>query len=115
MGEEPGLMLVNSFQPGSCLPELASLSFEFLHDPSSDVLVDTPGNEVQLGAVEGPVVADPASHLRIDLHSEAGQVRPAPTIEMPAPDPLADRLPRLAADGRVLSATPPEGERVAVS
>ena len=42
MGEEPGLMLVNSFQPGSCLRELASLSFEFLHDPSDDVLVDTP-------------------------------------------------------------------------
>jgi hypothetical protein len=55
---------------------------------------------VQLGAVEGPVVAGPASHLRIDLHSESGQVRPAPTVEMPAPDLLADRLPRLAADGR---------------
>jgi hypothetical protein len=58
--EEPRLVLLHSFPPGSCLRELASLSFESLHDPSNDVLVDTPDNEVQLGAVEGPVVADPA-------------------------------------------------------
>ena len=76
MGEEPGLMLVNSFQPGSCLRELASLSFEFLHDPSDDVLVDTPGNEVQLGAVEGSVVAEPASDLR--MMSSARPARSAP-------------------------------------
>ena len=86
MGEEPRLVLLHSCQPGSCLRELASLSFEFLHDPSDDVLVDTPGNEVQLGAVEGSVVADPAFDLRIDLRSEAGQVRSAPTVEMPASD-----------------------------
>ncbi len=76
MGEEPGLMLVNSFQPGSCLPELASLSFEFLHDPSNDVLVDAPGNEVQLGAVEGPVVADPALSPA-DLSPQRGRTGPS--------------------------------------
>src|SRR5580704_1942265 len=56
--------------------------------------------ETQLGAVEGPVIVDPALDLRIDLLSKAGQVLAAAAVEVPVPDLLAFRLLRLAADRR---------------
>ena len=65
------------------------------------MLVDTPCEEAQLGAVEGSVIVDPAPDLRVDLVREAGQVRAAAPVEVPVPDLLAFRLLRLAADGRV--------------
>src|ERR1700736_1871029 len=64
------------------------------------MLVDARCQEDQLGAIEGPVVVDPASNLRVDVPGEAGQVRPTATIEMPRPDLLAFRLLRLVAHGR---------------
>jgi hypothetical protein len=64
------------------------------------VLVDAPCQETQLGAVEGSVVVDPAPDLGIDLPGEAEQVRAAAAVEVPDPDLLAFRLPRLGADGR---------------
>jgi len=65
------------------------------------MLVDTPCEEAQLGAVEGSVIVDPASDLRVDLVREAGQVRAAAAVEVPVPYLLAFRLLRLTADGRV--------------
>ncbi len=74
--------------------------FELLHGPSQQMLIDVPCQGVKLGAVEDSVVADPASDHRVDLLGEAGQVRPAATVEMPVPNLLADCLPGGGADGR---------------
>lgn len=76
VGKEPGGPLNDSVEPGPRLGGTVLQSLEFLHCPSNEVFVDAPCEEVQLGAVEGPVIVDPASDLRIDLLSEAGQVRP---------------------------------------
>ena len=62
------------------------------HGPSHEVLVDPPCQQVQLGAVEGPVVVDPASNLRIGLLGEPGQVRSTASDEMPLRDLSASRL-----------------------
>jgi len=100
------------------LTVLRAQSFEFLHGPSNEMLVDTPCEGVQLGAVEDPAIADPAAHLRVDLLREAGQIRPTATIEVPCPDLLADSLGRLDTDCRgeahevaspAFGQAPPEG------
>src|SRR3954470_24631833 len=65
------------------------------------MLIDALCEEEQLGAVEGPVVVDPASHLRVQFLREAGQVRPAATFEVPGPHLQAFRLLRLGAHGRL--------------
>jgi len=65
------------------------------------VLVDAPCDGIQPGAVEGPVIPDPASDLGVDVPGEAEQVRVTATVEVPGPDLLADRLGRLGAHGRV--------------
>jgi hypothetical protein len=70
-------------QPAPCPVGTSSESFELLHGPSDDVFVDARRDGVQLGAVEGPVVVDPASHLGVDLPGEAGQVRSTATVEVP--------------------------------
>jgi hypothetical protein len=89
-----------------------------VHGPPGEMLVDAPCQETQLGAVEGPVIVDPALDLRIDLLSEAGQVLAAAAVEVPVPDLLAFRLLRRGADGRgkageipssPLGQAPPEG------
>src|SRR5260221_1554466 len=64
-------------------------------------MVDAPCEEDQVGAVEGPVVVDPAQDLRIDSIREAGQVRAAAQVEVPGPDLTAFRFLRAGADGRV--------------
>src|SRR3954453_3584300 len=76
---------------------LAPESFEFVHGPSDEMLVDAPHQGEQLGVVEDPVVVDPASHLGIDLLGDAGQVRARATVEVPGPDLLTLRLLRLTA------------------
>src|SRR5919106_2081712 len=98
--EEFGLTLLDSVQPLPRPGWFAPQSFEFLHGPPEQVLIDAPCKEVQLGAIEGPVVVDPAPHLRIDLLGEPGQVRATATVEVPAPDLLTDRLARLGAHCR---------------
>jgi len=50
--------------------------------------------------IEDPVVVDPASHLGVDVLGDAGQVRARATVEVPGPDLLALRFPRLGAHGR---------------
>ena len=67
--------------------------------PSNEMLVDAPGEEVQLGAIEGSVVAEPATHLRIDFRRDAGQVRRAAAPKMPCPDRLAERSSSRGRDG----------------
>ena len=99
MGEEPRLVRRTASSQARALA-LPAQSFELVHRPSNEVLVDAPCEGVQLGAVEGPVIADPAPHLRVDLLGETGQIRPAATPEVPGPDLLSYRLPRLGADGR---------------
>jgi hypothetical protein len=64
------------------------------------MLIDAPCKGVQLGAVEGSVVVDPAPHLRVDVLGEAGQGRPTATVEVPGSNLLAFRLLRLGAHGR---------------
>jgi len=100
VGEETRLVLSNSIQPLLGLGAFAAKSFELLHGPSQQMLIDVPCQGVKLGAVEGAVVADPASNHRVDLLGEAGQVRPAATVEVPVPNFLADCLPGVGADGR---------------
>src|SRR5260370_12566324 len=58
--EQAGVVLVHLLQPGDGLGVLALESLEFVHGPPGQVVVDAPCEEVQLGAVEGPVVVDPA-------------------------------------------------------
>ena len=94
MREQPGLAPSNGVQPSPRPGWPAAQSFELLHGPSHEMLVDALRQGVQLGAVEGPVVVDPASHLRVDLLGEAGQVRPAATVEVPGPDLPAFRFAR---------------------
>ena len=38
--------------------------------------------EVQLRAIEGSIVIDPASYHRIDFHGESGKVRSTAPVEM---------------------------------
>ena len=75
MGEEPGIALLFLTQPVPCQLRLPSQSLELPHGPSDQMLVDARCDGIQLGAVEGPVVVDPASDLGIDVPGEAGQVR----------------------------------------
>src|SRR5262245_22162126 len=100
VGEQVWLVLVGLLQPVRCPGVLAAEPFEFLHGPPDQVLVDAPCQEGQLGAVEGPVVADPAPDHGVDFPGEAGQVCAAAPVEVPVPDLLADRLSGLVADGR---------------
>jgi hypothetical protein len=69
--------------PGVRIGDLPAQSFEFLQHPgpSQQVLIDAPGKGVQLGAIEGSVVADPAAHLSVDLSCDSGQVRPTATVD----------------------------------
>ena len=98
MGEQSGQVSSDGVQPLVRLGDLPAQSFELLHGPSQQVLIDTPCQGIQLGAVEGSVVADPAAQLRIDFGGESGQVRSAATVQVPGPDLLPDRLLRLGAD-----------------
>jgi len=100
MGKERRLSQPCCVQPAPCPVGTSSESFELLHCPSDEVFVDARRDGVQLGAVEGPVVVDPAAHLGIDLPGEAGQVRAAATVEVPGSDPATLRLPRHDAHGR---------------
>src|SRR5439155_12310229 len=108
MGEESGLSLASSVQPGPGPGELAPESLELVHGPSDEVLVDVACEGVQRGAEEGSVVVDPASDLWVDVLGEAGQARSTATVEVPVPDLFVDRLSCLAAHGRV------EADEVAV-
>ena len=54
MGEETGMVLSHSSQPGPGLGRFVPQSFELLHSPSDQVLVDALCKGVQLGAIEGP-------------------------------------------------------------
>jgi hypothetical protein len=81
--EQGGLAPSSGVQPPPCSGWPAAQSFELLHGPSHEVLVDARCQGVQHGAVEGPVVVDPASHLVINSLGEAGQVRAAATVEVP--------------------------------
>src|SRR5665213_2079786 len=101
MSEEPWLVLSNRCQPCPRPLGFAPQSFELLHCPSDQMLVDAHCNGLQLGAIEDPVIVDPTSHLGIDLPSESGQVRAAAAIEAPVPDLLVDRLGRIGTDGRI--------------
>src|SRR5262249_22742400 len=90
--EQARLVLVNLLQPGHRFGVLAPEPFEFVHGPPDEVLVDAPCQEAQLGAVEGSVVVDPASHLGVDRLGEAGQVRATAAAKVPGPELAAGRL-----------------------
>src|SRR5665213_1272811 len=100
MGEEPRLTLNDGVEPGPGARWLVPEALELVHGPPNEVCIDAPHKEVQLGAVEGPVVVDPASDLRIDVLSEPGQIRSTAPPEMPAPDRLANRLLGFGTHGR---------------
>ena len=63
MGEEQRLSLPSNDQFRPSRHGSLAESFELLHGPSDDVLVDALCEEAQLGAVEGSVVVDPAPDL----------------------------------------------------
>src|SRR5664280_2234020 len=86
-------------EPGPGPRWLVPETLELVHCPPNEVGVNAPHKEVQLGAVEGPVVVDPASDLGIDVLSEPGQIRSTAPPEMPAPDLLANSLLGLGAHG----------------
>src|SRR5207237_4086415 len=60
VGEQVWLVLIHLLQPGHRFGVLAAESPELLHGPPGEMLVDTPCEEAQLGAVEGSVIVDPA-------------------------------------------------------
>ncbi len=60
MSEESGVLLSSSVQPGPRPWRLPPQSFELLHGPPDQMLVDAQCEGVQLGAVEDPVVVDSA-------------------------------------------------------
>ena len=99
MHEQGGPVVVYPDQPVEGSGVAAPEPFELLHDPPVEVVVDAPCEEAQLGAVEGPVVVDPASGHRVDVGGQAGQVRPAATVEVPGPYLLADSLASLCTYG----------------
>ena len=99
MSEELWLALTGSVEPSPCFGGLASQSFELLHRPSDKMFVDARCDGIQLGAVEGPVVVEPASDPGVDGPGESGKVRCTATVEVPVPDLFADRLLRLGAHG----------------
>ena len=61
--EQTWPVLVDLLQPGHRFGVLAAESLELAHGPPGEVLVDTPCQETQLGAVEGSVIVDPALDL----------------------------------------------------
>ena len=87
MSEELWLALTGSVEPSPCFGGLASQSFELLHRPSNKMFVDARCDAIQLGAVEGPVVVEPASDPGVDGPGESGEV--APTVEVPVRDLFA--------------------------
>src|SRR5260370_2549282 len=56
---------------------------------------------MEVGVVEGQVVAEAGSDLGVDLPGGVGQVGVTATAEVQGPDLLGDRLGRLGAHGRV--------------
>src|SRR6266567_5715257 len=100
VGEQARLVLIHLLQPGHRFGVLAAESPELVHGPPDQVLVDAPCQETQLGAVEGPVIVDPALDLGVDLPGQAEQVRAAAAVEVPVPDLPAFRFLRRGADGR---------------
>jgi len=99
VSEELWLALAGSVEPSPRFGGLASQSFELLHGPSDEVFVDAHCDGIQLGAVEDPVVVEPASDPGVDGPGESGKVCSAATVEVPVPDLFADRFVRLGADG----------------
>lgn len=83
MGKERRLSQPCCVQPAPCPIGTSSESFELLHCPSDEVFIDARRDGVQLGAVKGPVIVDPASDLGIDLPGEAVQVRSTAAVEVP--------------------------------
>ena len=66
MSEELWLALTGSVEPSPCLGGLTPQSFELLHRPSDEMFVDARRDGIQLGAVEGALVVEPASDLGVD-------------------------------------------------
>ncbi len=99
MGEELRLSQPCRIQPAPRPVGTSPQSFELLHGPSDEMIVDARSDGVQLGAVEGPVV-DPAPDLGVDPLGEAVQVRAAATAEVTGSDLAALRLSRRGAHGR---------------
>ena len=81
MREQGGLAPSNGVEPPPRPGRSASQSFELLHGPSNEMLIDAPCQGVQHGAVERPVVVDPASDLGVDPLGDAR--RAAATVEVP--------------------------------
>ena len=119
MGEQFGVAAVDPLQPFHRPKVSLAEPLELVRGPASQVLVDTPCEEAQLGAVEGSVIVDPAPHDRVDLPGDAGQVLAGSTTEMPGSDLEALGLLRRGRDGRAeagkiaiwpLGQAAPEGE-----
>src|SRR5664279_1012823 len=92
----------------SLLPGSLAITWTGLPPAGGDELADTTRSDhrthrppIQSRVSSGHAIVDPASYLRIDSLGETGQVRPAPTPEVPDPDLLSFRLPRLGAHGRI--------------
>ncbi len=100
MDEELRLPLADLVQPSPRSVGSGSQSFELAHRPSMQVRIDARLQEEQLGAVVGPVIVDPPSHLGIDLPRESRQARADATVEVPSPDLHAFRLLRIVAHSR---------------
>jgi hypothetical protein len=85
MSKEPGRALASSVPPSPCSFWISFQSFELPHRPSNQMLVDAQCDGIQLGAIEGSVIVDPAPHLGVDAQGESGQVSTCATFEVPIP------------------------------
>ena len=100
VGEEVGLPLSGGGHEVPCLGGAASQSFVFAHGPAHQVLVDAVERPEQLGAVEGTLVVDPASHVGVHRSREIAKGRAAAQVQPPASDRVADRFRGLVRDRR---------------
>src|ERR1700736_6546206 len=82
VGEEGGLPLACGSQPFPGPGNVALESFELPQGPADEILVEPEGQEGQLGAIEAPVVVDPAVHVRVVLTGQAGQVQFTAQVEV---------------------------------
>jgi hypothetical protein len=97
VGEEPGVLAGDAL-PGRHGLRVGAQPFVLLADPPHQVGVDAGEERTQRGAVERPVVLDPAANDRVDLLREFGDGEGNLAVQPPPTDLTADLVEGLLAD-----------------
>jgi hypothetical protein len=91
VGKERWIETANALEPISRSLGLTAQAFELAARPADDKGIDPLQGRTQPRPVEVAVVVDPASNVRIVLHSQILQGHVAAMVQRPAPDRPADR------------------------